>query len=86
MTSKTNNGAGRYTFTKEGENHLVIRKNGKAIFEGSYEAFCADGDVEVPQATADAIHAYFDRTEDEAPRDTWRSPCNTGDYCNDYGD
>ena len=38
------------------DNDLIIYRNGKEIWCGSYEAFCADGDVTVPSTLARSIH------------------------------
>lgn len=39
------------------DNHLTIYRSGKEVWSGSYEAFCADGDVTPPADLVRKIHA-----------------------------
>jgi hypothetical protein len=45
-----------WSYTMDSENHLTIYRNGTIVWEGSYEAFVADGDIRPPQKVANRIH------------------------------
>ena len=49
-----------WTFTMDSDGHLTIYQNRSIRFEGSYEAFVADGDVRPPAAVVDRIHARYE--------------------------
>jgi hypothetical protein len=45
-----------WSYTMDSESHITIYRNGSIVWEGSYEAFIADGDIRPPQIIADRIH------------------------------
>jgi hypothetical protein len=48
--------ANGWAFTMDEDGDLVIFDCGRTVFEGSYEAFQADGDIKAPAALVQQIH------------------------------
>lgn len=52
-----------WSFTMDADGHLTIYHRRAIVWEGSYEAFVADGDVRPPLAIANKIHARYETIE-----------------------
>ena len=49
-----------WTFTMDANTHLTIRKNRTIVFDGSYEAYCAQDEVTPDYATCERIHERYE--------------------------
>jgi len=48
-------------------NTVTLRNaSGRTVWTGSYEAFQADGDIEMAPGVADRVHAAYDKAHPEA--------------------
>lgn len=51
----------RWTYTMDSDHHVTLFENGRIVWEGSYEALCADGDARPPARLLNQIHAQWER-------------------------
>lgn len=61
MSKALNESGPVWTNTMDSEGHLTLWCGRKRVWEGSYEAFIADGDVQPPANVVDAIHAKAEK-------------------------
>lgn len=59
---------GTWSFTMDAELHLTIFRGRTIAWEGSYEAFVADGDIAPPLAVTERIHDRHDAMSERRPR------------------
>jgi hypothetical protein len=51
----------RWSSTVDSDHHVTLFESGRIVWEGSYEALMADGDIKVPEHVMDEI---TDRVEE----------------------
>lgn len=60
-----------WSFTMDSDGHLTIKQNRREVWNGSYEAFCADGDIAPPREVTEQIHARYDEMDDGGEREDY---------------
>ena len=61
-----------YTNTVDTDNHVTLYRGRKIVFEGSYEAFCAECGVDFEAPPRPVIDAIHDKAERHSAREDAR--------------